>query len=127
MTGDGNKILILEKDQKNDLVRRLYDCGFTPVLREGIQQALKKFREGDFRAVIIRRDSDFIDPLQFILSLRDIDQHTPVIIIGETDNEYREKMLKNRRQVYFISEKEDGFHDCLQDTIEKPPEEIARD
>jgi DNA-binding response OmpR family regulator len=125
MTGGGNKILVLEKDQKNNLVKRLYDCGFTPVLREGFQQALKKFREGDFRAVIIRRDNEFIDPLEFITSLRDVDQRTPVIIIGEADEEYRQKTLRNRPRVYFISEKENGFDDCLRDTIENSAEDIA--
>lgn len=125
MTNGGNKILVLEKDQKNNLVERLFDCGFTPVLREGIKQALAKFRDGDFRAVVIRRDNEFIDPLEFILSLREVDRHTPVVIIGDVDDEYREKMLRNRSRVYFISDKEDGFHDCLRDIIENAPGEIA--
>ncbi len=126
MTDGGNKILVLEKDQKNNLIARLYDCGFTPVLREGIQRALDKFRDGDFRAVVIRRDKESIDPLEFILSLREVDHHTPVIIIGEADDAYREKILRNRRRVYFISDNdEDGFHDCLQDIIEHTPGDIA--
>jgi DNA-binding NtrC family response regulator len=125
MTNGGNKILVLEKDQKNNLVERLYDCGFMPILREGIKQAIAKFRDGDFRAVVIRRDNESIDPLEFILSLREVDHHTPVIIIGEVDDEYREKMLHNRTRVYFISEKVDDFRDCLQNIIDNAPEGIA--
>ena len=125
MTDGGNKILVLEKDEKNNLVERLYNCGFMPVLREGIQQALNKFREEDFVAVVIRRDNGQIDPLEFILKLREIDRHTPIIIIGDADDAYREKMLRNRRRVYFVSGKADGFHDCLQDIIEQSPADIA--
>jgi DNA-binding NarL/FixJ family response regulator len=125
MNDGGNKILVLEKDEKNNLVRRLYDCGFNPVLREGIEPALSKMRDEDFAAVVIRRDNGFIDPLEFILNLREADRHTPVIIIGETDEAYRNQMLRNRSRVYFISGAEDGFHDCLREIIEKQPEDIA--
>ncbi len=124
MTNGGNKILVLEKDQKDNLVGRLYDCGFTPVLRESLQQALKKFREGDIRAVIIRRENEFIDPLQFVLSLGKMDLRTPIIIIGEADDEYRRKMQESRDNVYFVTEKED-FHDCLHEIIDNSPGEIA--
>lgn len=119
MTGSGNKILVLEKDAKNNLAERLFNCGFTPVLREGIEPALNKFRDGDFVAVIIRRDNGQIEPTGFIHSLREIDRRTPIIIIGNDGEEYRDKMLSTSSRVYFISGDDDGFSDCLEDVIDK--------
>jgi DNA-binding NtrC family response regulator len=124
MTRGGNRILVLEKDGKDNLVERLYNCGFTPVLREAIQPALNKIREGDFVAVVIRRDNGQTDPLEFILGLREMDHHTPVIIISD-DEEYRENMLSTFSGIYFISGIENGFPDCLHDIIKKSPEDIA--
>jgi len=125
MTGGANRVLVLESDQKNNLVERLYDCGFMPILRESIQQAVAKFREGDFRAVVIRRDNESIDPLEFILTLREVDHHTPVVIIGEADDAYREKLLQNHRRIYFVSDKDADFSDCLHAIIEDTPGDIA--
>jgi ActR/RegA family two-component response regulator len=76
------KILILGSGDQPRLRRALAESDFVPCTRASIRSALDMVRHERPAAVVVngRRASE--DPLEFVLNVRDVDEHVPVLVFG---------------------------------------------
>lgn len=87
--GGQNTVLVLGNDSKSELVEKLLDLGFTPILRDDIHGAMHKIQHENLAAAFVDRENIDIDALEFILNVRDVKNYLPVIIVtggGKDEN-----------------------------------------
>lgn len=87
-------LLVLGSVTDRTLVDALFDLGFSPLVRDSMPSALSKLRCERFAAVLVDRDSADIDALEFVLNVRDIDEHVPVVVVGGSLDAGDEKALR---------------------------------
>jgi len=75
-------------------VNALLDLGFSPMLRSSMSSALSKLRSERFAAVLVDRGTIDVDALEFVLNVRDINEHVPVVVVGPTDDTDDEEALR---------------------------------
>ena len=95
-------VLILGADRNRDLVELLFDFGFAPLVRKTIREALDKLRHERFSAVIVDRNHADVDVLEFILNVRDLDEQTPVVVIGSSTDAQSDQVLLSQRQTFLL-------------------------
>ena len=75
-------LLVLGSVTDRTLVDALSDLGFAPLVRDSMWSALSKLRSERFAAVLVDGDAADTDVLEFVLNVRDIDEHVPVVVVG---------------------------------------------
>lgn len=101
------KILVVEDLDDGRLVDSLIGLGFAPVARDKMHQALMKLERGNFSFIVLDRDYKAVDPLEFVLNIREKDKSIPVIIVGNSEDKPYNDLLRNQRNVHTLTELED--------------------
>jgi len=87
-------LLVLGSSTDRKLVDALFDLGFAPLVRDSMSSALSKLRSERFAALLVDRDSADVDALEFVLNVRDIDEHVPVVVVGRAGDGDDEEALR---------------------------------
>lgn len=99
---DSTTVLVLATNEQSHLVERLFDEGFVPLVRGNMFKAMEKLRHDRFAAVLIDRDDADADVLEFILNVRDVDEHVPIVVVGETSDELESQAVFNQPNIYSL-------------------------
>jgi len=91
---EATALLVLGSMTDRTLVDALFDLGFAPIVRDSMRSALNKLRSERFAAVLVDGDSTDVDVLEFVLNVRDIDEHVPVVVVGGSLDAGDEKALR---------------------------------
>ncbi len=97
-----NSVLLLGSNMKNRIINSIFDMGYTPILRDKMNEAFYKIRHDNFKAILIDRDRVEIDALEFILNVRDIDQDIPIIVFGKPVKAYNDHLLQKQENVFLL-------------------------
>jgi len=95
-------VLILGTDHNRDLMEVLFDFGFAPLVRKTIRETLDKLRHERFAAVIVDRNHAAVDVLEFVLNVRDLDEQTPVVVIGSSTDAQSDEAILSQRQTFLL-------------------------
>ena len=89
-----NLIIVLTGEELDHLARSVINLGYQVLIVENMQQALNKMHYFEFSAAIIVAGKK-IDPLEFVLNARDIDDGLPIIVVDYIeDSRVKEKLLR---------------------------------
>ena len=114
---EADAVLLLES-KRNDELRKLFvGLGVEPMACRSIQDVLKKLRHEQFMAVIFDSNQLDIDVLELVLNIRDINDHIPVIIIGQPRDLENYHTLLSIGRVFIIDK--DGVIDGISQQLEK--------
>ena len=80
---DSDSLLVLGSNRNKALSEKLFELGFTAIVRESMQKALEKLRTGMFCGIVVDAAHSDCDALEFVLNVRDLNGDIPVIIIGD--------------------------------------------
>lgn len=97
-------VLVLGTRESKGLVEVLFDVGFTPIVRQRMQAVLEKLRPGLFAAIIVDRNHVDVDVLEFVLNVRDIDEQTPIVVIGQATDTQNDQALLSQRRIFLLGE-----------------------
>lgn len=104
-----NAVLVFGSSSSKKLIETIFNIGFTPLVRESMENALDKLRHECFAAVII--DAEHldvnVDVLELILNMRDIRQQIPIFVLARLDTEQTEKVILSRRNIFLLSKPDD--------------------
>lgn len=95
-------ILILGFDQESPIAEALFDLGFIPIFRDEMLGALQTLRHDRFRAALVDLRNNQVDVLEFILNVRDIVPHMPVVIVGELDAHLKDHINWDQLNATFL-------------------------
>jgi DNA-binding NtrC family response regulator len=97
-------VLVLGTRESKGLIEVLFDVGFTPIVRQRMQAVLEKLRPGLFAAIIVDRNHVDVDVLEFVLNVRDIDEQTPIVVIGQATDTQNDQALLSQRRIFLLCE-----------------------
>ncbi len=97
-----NTILILGDHNHHGLEGALADLGFTPVVWSSALHSLDKLRSQPIHAVVIDRDVAHADVLEFILNVRDINAHIPIVVVAHRKQDQTDEAMRQQSQVIYI-------------------------
>ena len=91
-------VLVLGSISNWDFLDAIFRAGFESLVRETMQGAIAKLRREGFAAIVVDRDHADVDVLEFVLNVRDMDQETPVIVVGSSpDDESHQALMSQPR------------------------------
>ncbi len=76
-------VFVLSDQQNDPLISDLIVKGYFPIIYGDMQHGLRLLRHGKFLAVVILRDQNHVDSLEFALNLRDFNKTVPILLIGD--------------------------------------------
>jgi DNA-binding NtrC family response regulator len=97
-----SSVLVLTNNEQSDLVNTLFDVGYVPLIREKMTSVLKDIHHKCVAVIILDLQCIEIDALEFVINVRDIDQHLPVVIVNGKNIEGKKQIL-NQHNIFFIS------------------------
>ena len=77
-------VLVLASDDEKGLVDAILQLGLSVLTRKTMDQALTAVRHESLAAIVVDRRQVDVDPLELVLNVRDVDQETPILVIGES-------------------------------------------
>ena len=77
-------VLVLAGDNEKGFVDAILQLGLSALTRKTMDQALTAVRHESLVAIVIDRKQADVDPLEFVLNVRDVDEETPILVIGES-------------------------------------------
>jgi len=86
-------VLVLGNNANRELTEVLSRFGFIPQVWQSMQHSLEKLKHQKVCAVLVDRKFTHADVLEFILNVRDIDAHVPVLVIGCGSDENIDKKI----------------------------------
>jgi len=108
---DKSSVLVLTNDEQSDLVDTLFELGYIPLIREKMVTALKDIHHKSAAVVFLDMQFVEIDALEFVINVRDIDQHLPVVIVnGSIEGE---KEILNQHNTFIIPRSVDQIKKLL--------------
>lgn len=119
---DSQPVLILGDHARVDLVKVLSSIGFAPQVRGSMQHCLDKLRQEKFAAILVDREFTRTDVLEFVLNVRDVDENTPIVVIGPGhDEKIAEALLKQGHTALITdAEGDNKLADKLVQVLSKP-------
>jgi CheY-like chemotaxis protein len=100
-------VMIIDDGPKNGLQERLFEMGFTPFVKNNINDALDRIRHEGFAMLIINKEHPQIDALELVLNVRDFDREIPIFIFGVGSNYPEDRILKQQHNVFLVDDKSD--------------------
>lgn len=100
-------ILLLGSEKESELAEALFELGFELVSRVSMFGALERIRHAEFAAIVIDRQSIDFDMLEFALNARDVDEETPIIVVGRSEDPENDKRLALLNNIHFIGNIQD--------------------
>ena len=101
-------VLVLGTYANKGLIDILFGIGLAPLVRENIQGVLDKLRHEQCAAVIVDFRHANIDILELVLNVRDVDEQTPVVVLGKLTDDTVREMLASQKQTTIVEDTEDG-------------------
>ena len=93
-------VLVAGVREKEELVQGLHYLGLIPLVRWSMKGALDLLHRESFKAVIVSQKCHHIDPLEFVLNVRDINLAVPIIVVGPAVPNKTRSILKEQAQTY---------------------------
>ena len=100
-------VLILSTERSGGLVEILLDIGLEPLVRKDIQETLYKLRRERLGAIFVDRNRVDVDPLEFVLNVRDVDPEITIVIVGESSSTSEDLALKRQPGVFLLEAEPD--------------------
>ena len=101
---DFSSVLVLTNDEQSDLVDTLFDLGYVPLIRKELTSTLKDIHHKCVGVIFLDLQCLEVDPLEIVISVRDVDHHLPVVIVNGKDIEGRNQIL-DLQNIFFIPNK----------------------
>ena len=95
-------ILILGDHNHHGLETTLATLGFSTMLWSSALHSLEKLKTYPVRAVVIDRDVAHADVLEFILNVRDINAHIPIVVVAHHKQDHTDEAMRQQSQVTYI-------------------------
>ena len=99
---NSNLILILSKEKQGNLTEDLFDMGFIPLVKPDLNRVIYDLRHERFILLIYDGNGLEIDPLEFVLNVRDLDGIIPIIILGSSIDQREEELLRREPNVFLV-------------------------
>jgi len=90
---DSSSVLVLGSYADKEFIKKLFNIGLSPLVRESIQASIYKLRHQQFAGILVDRNSTRAHVLEFVLNVRDIDRDIPIVISGPEDDRVLDKAL----------------------------------
>ena len=97
-----SSVLVLTNDEQSELIETLFDLGYVPLIRKKMITILKDVHHKHVEVIFLDLQCIEIDALEFVLNVRDIDQHLPVVIVDGKKIE-GEKQILSQQNIFLIS------------------------
>jgi DNA-binding NtrC family response regulator len=108
-------ILVITDDENSDIVRLLFRHRIIPITKRSILSAIYVLQHLDIVAVIIDKELQNVDTLEFILNARDIDRKVPIFVSNSITNQEDWKIIKNESKVVVFKDE----NDLIKNTVNK--------
>jgi DNA-binding response OmpR family regulator len=117
-------VLVLGSYKERKLNDALADAGFTPVVRRDMDAALHKIRHEDFAGIVVEREWVDVDALEFVLNVRDYEQATRIIVVGNSGETNTDRTLDQMARTFNVGRVHDAEHlkDEIQNILEPQAE-----
>lgn len=79
---DYYNLIVLGTPQSVEISRSFARIGFEPVMVESVEQAVDLIGTCGPMAVVVDLDNVDVDPVEFLLAVRDLEEDLPVVFIG---------------------------------------------
>lgn len=96
-------VLILGNHANRNLIKTVSKTGFVPQVWGSMRHSLDKLQHQRFAGIIIDRKLTHADVLEFILNVRDVDKHIPVVVIGRGKDERTDRKIAKQNYVTIIN------------------------
>ena len=103
-------VLILGNVNGGKLEDALHDLGYLPLVRENLFTALDAVRHTTFRAIFVDQGQADVDALEFILNVRDFDEHTPIFVLKSAIRPTEKELVTKQHNVLLL----DGVRELLE-------------
>ncbi|NQT87314.1 hypothetical protein HQ560_11150 [bacterium] len=80
-------------------------AGLAPLVRDTISASLHELRRGSFALIVVDRDHADVDVLELILNVRDIDQRTPVLVVGSGAGQEDDSLLATQPLAFVLGDR----------------------
>ena len=97
-------VLVVGRCTKRTWLQVVETTGLLPLVRHDMTAALDKIRHERFTAIVLDRGYERIDALEFVLNVRDLDQHTPIFVVGPSDDRNANQVLAQQNEVYLVGD-----------------------
>lgn len=113
-------VLVLGSYKEHRLNNALAHAGFTPVVRRNMDAALHKIRHENFAGIVVEGEWVDVDALEFVLNVRDYDDTTRIIVVGDSEDNDTNRTLDDMGRTFNIGRVKDADHltEELQDILE---------
>lgn len=108
-------VLVLGSARSSRLSRQLAELGLRPLTQFTMRDALDRLRHGRFTAVLVDREHASADVLEFVLNVRDLDPHTPIVIVGHSTQPAEDELLTSQVRTYVLDSKSAQIAGALRD------------
>lgn len=72
--------LIISDNENSDIVRIVSSMKIIPIIRKTVLTALSLLRHHEITAIVIDKEYENVDALEFILNARDVDREVPIFV-----------------------------------------------
>jgi DNA-binding NtrC family response regulator len=73
-------VLIISDDENSDTVKIILRLKLIPIIRRSILAAMEILRHGEIGAIIIDKENQNVDTIEFILNARDVVRDIPILV-----------------------------------------------
>jgi hypothetical protein len=108
-----NLILVLSKVTQSNLVEDLFEMGFIPLVKPDINNVIHEIRHQHFILLIYHGDDLDIEPLEFVISVREMDGIIPIIILGSDVSKKEKELLMREPNVFLVKNYYQDFRKIL--------------
>lgn len=107
-----SSVLVLTNDEQSELIETLFDLGYVPLIRKKMMTTLKDVHHKHVEVIFLDLQCIEIDPLEFVINVRDIDQCLPVVIVNGNKIE-GEKQILDQQGIFLIPNRVDHIKGIL--------------
>ena len=112
---ESSAVLVLGSERSSQLSRKLVELGLRPVTQFTMREALDRLRHGRFAAVLVDREFVAVDALEFVLNVRDVDSHTPIVVVGSSTVASEDRLLRSQIRTCLIDGDPTGIERALRE------------
>ena len=100
-------VLTIEGAGSSRLQSLFRQWGYNPTSTQSMWTAVSAIRSKRFSAVIIDLHRIIDDILELVLSIRDVNEVVPIVVVGEPADDQVKRALQNRTKVYLLDDRQD--------------------
>lgn len=100
-------VLVITRQLDEEVREALYQCGYVPVVAGAMPGILDKVRHRVFAAIVVDANaggptgkvSNTTDALEIVLNIRDLDEETPILVLGKGWDAVSRAALKQQNRL----------------------------